>query len=224
MRRDTFTPVFSIEITGVQLDVLIKIKEFLEKSLGFNLYSLYKLKNSSIIAVTTVKPRKNSKSSVSLIIKNVRVLNNYLVPFLEDMIFLTKKGKDFQDFKTICRVVHNGAHRNNEIEKIILKLSYTMNNYRLSTNTVLGSPLSEDEWGKLFSALPTVKYFFDGRVRDISTGKLLHQQISCVYEILEQDGEILIANTLPEAASIIGVYSDTLSKYLDVENQDSKEH
>ncbi len=97
MRRDTFTPVFSIEITGVQLDVLIKIKEFLEKSLGFNLYSLYKLKNSSIIAVTTVKPRKNSKSSVSLIIKNVRVLNNYLVPFLEDMIFLTKKGKDFQD-------------------------------------------------------------------------------------------------------------------------------
>ena len=99
-----------------------------------------------------------------------------------------------------------------------------MNNSRLSTNTVLGSPLSKDEWDKLFSALPTVKYLFDGRVRDISTGKLLHQQISCVYEILEQDGEILIANTLPEAASIIGVYPDTLSKYLDVENQDSKEH
>ena len=80
MRRDTFTPVFCIEITGVQYDVLIKIKEFLEKSLDFNQYSLYKLNNSSIIAVTTVKGRNNSKGSVAITIKNVRVLNNYIVP------------------------------------------------------------------------------------------------------------------------------------------------
>ena len=86
----------------------------------------------------------------------------------------------------------------------MLKLSYTMNNYRLSTNTASGSPLSKDEWDKLFSASPTVKYLFDGRVRDISTGKTIHQQISCVYEILELDGEVLIANTLSEAASIVG--------------------
>ena len=66
MRRDTFTPVFSIELGGVNLDILVKIKEFLEKSLGFNLYSLYKLKNSSIIAVTTVKARSNRKSSVAI--------------------------------------------------------------------------------------------------------------------------------------------------------------
>ena len=87
MRRDTFTPVFSIELGGVNLDILVKIKEFLEKSLGFNLYSLYKLKNSSIIAVTTVKARSNRKSSVAITIKNVKVLNNYLVPFFENMTF-----------------------------------------------------------------------------------------------------------------------------------------
>ena len=101
-----------------------------------------------------------------------------------------------------------------------------MNNYRLSTNTASSIPLSKDEWDKLYFALPTVKYLFDGRVRDISYppvgwGKTLHQRISCVYEILEQDGEVLIANTLSEAASIVGVYPETLSKYLDVETQDS---
>ena len=53
---------------------------------------------------------------------------------------------------------------------------------------------------------------------------MIHQQISCVYEILELDGEVLIANTLSEAASIVGVYPDTLSKYLDVEIQDSEGH
>jgi hypothetical protein len=82
-------PVFCIEITGVQLDVLVKIKEFLERSLGFDRYSLYKLKNSSFITVTTVKARNNSKSSVALTVKNIRVLNNYLVPFLDNMTFLT---------------------------------------------------------------------------------------------------------------------------------------
>lgn len=43
-----------------------------------------------------------------------------------------------------------------------------MNNYRLSTNTASSIPLSKDEWDKLYFALPTVKYLFDGRVRDIS--------------------------------------------------------
>jgi len=85
VRRDNLTPHFTIELTGVQLDVLLKIKEFLEKSLGFNSYSLYKLKNSSTIAVTTKKVRNYSKSSVAIIIKNVRILNNYMIPFLDDM-------------------------------------------------------------------------------------------------------------------------------------------
>lgn len=224
LRRDSLTPVFYIEITGVQLEVLLKIKEFLEKSLGFNTYSLYKLKNSSIITVTTIKARNNSKSSVAITIKNVRILNNYLVPFLKDMLFLTKKSKDFQDFLIICRVVHNGAYRKDEIKRIILKLSYTMNNYRLSTHTAPGPSLSKEERDKLLSATPSILHLFDGRVKDLLTGKVIHQQTSCVYEIRELYGLILIANTLSEAAGIVGVYPDTLSKYLDVEIQSSVEH
>lgn len=108
VRRDSLTPVFYIEITGVQLDVLLKIKEFLEKSLGFNTYSLYKLKNSSTIAVTTLKARNNSKSSVALTIKNVRVLNSYLIPFLDDMTFLTKKVKIFKILKLFVELFITG--------------------------------------------------------------------------------------------------------------------
>ena len=224
VRRDTLTPVFCIELTGVQLDVLVKIKEFLVYNLGFDVYSLYKLKNSSIIAVTTIKARNNNKSSVAITIKNVKVLNNYFIPFLDDITFLTKKGKDFQDFKTICRVVHNGAHRKDEIKKIIVKLSYTMNNYRLSTNTRPGLPLSNEEKDKLLSAPPTVECLYDGRVIDSCTGKLIQQQISCIYVIYKLNGEFLMENTLSKAASIVGVYQDTLSKYLNVKVQYSEEH
>lgn len=134
------------------------------------------------------------------------------------MTFLTKKGKDF---KIICRVVHNGAYRKDEIKGIILKLSYTMNNSRLSTHTAPGPSLSKEERDKLFSATPIVEHLYDGRV---FTRKVLHQQSSCVYEIRELDGEVLMENTLSEAASIVGVYPDTLGKYLDVEIQDSVEY
>lgn len=196
---------------------MLKIKEFLENSLGFDRYSLYKLKNSSIIAITTAKVRNNGKSSVSLTIKNINVLNNYFIPFFDISEFLTKKGKDFNDFKIISKAVFIGAHRNEGIRSLILKLSNTMNNFRLSTYKGTVQVLSLEEINQITMALPTIEYLLDGRVIDRFTKKLLPRLVTCVYEIHGADGSILLANSLTEAASIVGLYPDTLSKYLDVE-------
>jgi hypothetical protein len=76
--------------------------------------------------------RNNSKASVLLLIKDIHILHNYFIPFLNNMEFITKKGKDFKDFQIICRAVYNGAHRREDIKSLIIKLSLTMNNYRLS--------------------------------------------------------------------------------------------
>lgn len=204
--------------TGVQLPVMIKIKEFLENSLGFNTYSLYKLKNSSTIAVTTIKAiDSNSKSEAALTIKNINVLNNYIIPYFSDMKFLTKKGKDFEDFKIISQAIYNGAHRKEDIKYLILKLANTMNNFRLSTYKGAVLSLSQKEISALLHAAPTVEYLMDGRVIDSTTKKLLPRQNSCVYEIYEEEGVFFLANTLTEGASIVGLYPDTLSKCLDVE-------
>jgi len=219
LKRDSLTPVFAIEVSGVQLPVFVKIKEFLENSLGFDSYSFYKLKNSSTIAVAEVKARNtNSKSSVTLIIKNINVLNNYLIPFFADMVFLTKKGIDFKDFKIICKAIHDGAHRKEDIRALILKLSNTMNNVRLSTYKGIAVALTREEIEKLLNAGSTVERLLDGRVIDRDTKKVLPKQVSCVYEICEKDGGILLANSLTEAAAIVGLYPDTLSKYLDSEH------
>jgi hypothetical protein len=216
LKRDSLTPVFAIEVSGVQLPVFVKIKDFLETSLGFDSYSYYKLKNSSTIAVAEVKARNaNSKSSVTLIIKNINVLNNYLVPFFGDMEFLTKKGIDFKDFKIICKAIYDGAHRKQDIRALILKLSNTINNFRLSTYKGIVVALTREEIEKLLNAGSTVERLLDGRVIDRDTKKVLPKQVSCVYEICEQDGGFLLANSLSEAATIVGLYPDTLSKYLD---------
>lgn len=222
LRRDTLTPVFSLENTGVQLPVFVKIKEFLENYLGFDSYSLYKLKNTSTIAIATVKAKSiNRKSIVTLTVKNINLLNNCLVPFFSDIEFLTKKSKDFHDFKLICKAVYEGGYREEKIRSLILKLSNTMNNFRLSTYKATVKNLSQEEISKFLNFEPTLEHLLDGRVIDIHTKKVLPRLNCCVYEILEENGVFLMANSLTEAASIVGVYSETLSKYLDIEVLDS---
>lgn len=217
IRRDTLTPIFAIEVTGVQIPVLVQIKEFIENSLGFDKYSLFKLKNSSIIAVTTNKARNNSKSSVSITISNISVLNNYFIPLFKETEFLTKKGKDFQDFKTICKIIYKGAHRKEDIRSLILKLANTMNNFRLSTNKEIVQFLNNEEMDLLLNASPTIERLLDGRVVDSVTKKILPKLNSCVYEIIGENGEYYLGNSLSEAASIVNIYPDTLSKHLDIE-------
>lgn len=225
LRRDNLVPTFAISNSIVQLSVMVKIKEFFEKYLDFNSYSLYKLKNSSIIAITTDKnqPKNtNTKNTVSLTINNLYVLNNYLIPFFADMEFLTKKGEDFNDFKMMTLAIYVGAHRNEYIRSLILKLSNTMNNFRLSTYKGEALSLSQEEISQILSHAPIVEHLLDGRVIDSTTKKVLPKRTSCVYEICGQDGEVFLANSLTEAASIVGLYPDTLSKYLDIEVLNSK--
>lgn len=217
IRRDNLNPVFSIEVSGVQLPVLVLIKEFLENCLGFDKYSLFKLKNSSIVSVTTCKAINNSKSTAGITIQNISVLNNYFIPFFIEMKFLTKKRKDFQDFKTICKIIYNGGHRKENIRFLILKLANTMNNYRLSTNKEKIQFLNNEEMGLLLNASPTITRLFDGRVVDSITKKILPRLNSCVYEIIGNKGELYLVNSLSQAALTVNLYPDTLSKYLDIE-------
>ena len=215
--------MFGLVLTERQLSVLEKIKEFLSNNLGFDSYSLFKLNFSSVISITHQKARNNSKASVLILIKNIHILNNYFVPYFNDMQFITKKGKDFEDFKLICRLLYIGAHKNNEIKSLILKLSLTMNNYRLSTSSERVEPLSSSEIDTLVNASPFVEHLSDGRQRDLTTGKIIHQHSSSIYKIIKPNSEqsVVLKQTLFEAAEVAGVNIKTLSKVLNVEDNNN---
>ena len=218
INRTTFEPVFSIKLTEKQLPVLIKIKEYLENNLGFDLYSMHKLKCSSILTISFERAINNSKPLVTFMIKNVHVLNNYLIPFLsEGLEFKTKKGKDFLDFKIICKAIYIGAHHKEEIKSLILKLSYTMNNFRLSTYLGSVEYLRKYERDMIINAIPSIEHLRDGRQVHIATKKVVHNRSSsCIYEIVKPTGEVLIKPNLSEAAKIVDVGFNTLKKRLDV--------
>ena len=203
-------------MTEKQLPVLEKIKEFLVDNLGFDKYSKAKLDSSSAISINHQKARNNSKGSVLLNIKNIHILNNYLVPYLDDMNFITKKGKDFKDFKLICKVLYMGAHKINNIKALILKLSYNMNNYRLSTNPETVELVSSFERDILAKASPYIAHLSDGRQRDLTTGKIIHQHSSSIYKVIKSNNEVILKQTLFEVAEIVGVNIKTLSKRLDL--------
>nr|YP_009445507.1 LAGLIDADG endonuclease [Bipolaris cookei]ATV95677.1 LAGLIDADG endonuclease [Bipolaris cookei] len=224
IERATFKPLLSIRLSKTQLPLLVKIKEFLENNLGFDSYSMYKIKNTSILSIISEKARDKGKSIplAALMIKNTHVLNNYLIPFLSEEKFMTKKGEDFLDFKIICKTIYNGAHSIEEIAALVLKLSYTMNNYRLSTFQGTVNYLSKDEMDRLMNAKPTIEHLKDGRQIDLITKKVVRSRSSsCIYEIIKPSGEVLLMPNLAESALMLDTSFKTLKRHLEVLDNNS---
>lgn len=216
--RTKLQPVFMIALIKVQLPVIEKINEFLINNLGFDKYSMFKLQNSSAMTIVENKERNNSKASARFIISNTNILTHYLIPYLEKNTFFTKKGKDFIDFKIICRAIYDGAHREEKIKGLLLKLSYTMNNYRLSSNSEpeKESSLPKEDLDMILSAKPTIIHLMDGRQLDNITRKEVNRHwTSCVYEIVQSSGEIILASTLNKAAESLNVEFRTVRRHID---------
>jgi len=80
-----------------------------------------------------MKAKGKSKPTVSLEIRSVSLLRNYILPFLNTMLFISKKGHNYADFLIICNVLYAGGHNEDRIRDLILKLLSGMNDFRLST-------------------------------------------------------------------------------------------
>lgn len=228
LSRNTMEPVFSIKLSESQLSLLNAIKEYLKNNLGLDTYSLNKLEYSSVISIGKGKAVNNSKPLATLTIKNTHFLNNVFMPFASPLLtsewgggneeskFISKKGLDFKDFKIICHGIFIGAYRTERIKGLLIKLSMTMNNFRLSDYKGEKVKISLAEMNEILDASETIEHLSDGRELDINTKKLIHRRSSSsVFEILKPSGEILIKPNLADSAKEIGVGFNTLKRQLD---------
>ena len=215
--RSKIEPIFSIAQSNLQSSLLEEIKNYLINRLGFDEYSRFKLNNTSVISTVKGKEVNNSKYINVLKIKNTNVLINYLIPYLNKMTFISKKDLDYTDFKLICKAVYNGSYRTESIKQLIIKLSYSMNNYRLSTNSDINKlkSLSSQDREKIINAKPTIRHLYDGRQLDIVTGKPINRRwTNSIFKIKNDQGKILLASTLNDAAKILGVEYRTINRHL----------
>lgn len=113
------------------------------------------------------------------------------------------------------------------IRDLIVKLSKSMNDFRLSNykGKIPREIMTKEEISLLENALPLSKHLPDGRVRDIPTGTIDHNNESSVYSIvysdltLSEERDESIVDSLKEASIIAGVHYSTLSKKLDEESK-----
>lgn len=176
-----------------------------------------------MISVSPKKAVGKSKPTVTFDIRDIRILHNYFIPYLNKLDFLSKKSLDFSDFKIICKAVYNGVHKNSDLKDLLVKLSHSMNDFRLSNYKAEKIPkqiITKNDIDMIESALPLSKHLPDGRVRDTETGNIDHNNESSVYHIIKPNKEELTVKSLKEAAETVGVHYSTLSKRLDVESSD----
>jgi hypothetical protein len=234
--RENIDTVFAIVQTEKQKLVLMKIKDYLLNNLGFCEYSLIKLNTSKGIVVKYQKGRNKSKPTYMLLIKDIRIIHNYVIPYFNNMrpYFITKKLKDFEDLILVSNAVYYGVHRHKEIRDLIIRLSYNINSYSLSTflksklyKNIVYNPLTDDERSLINDYIlnkPLTKHLWDGRTINLETNQIIFNNESSLYKILSalqgcftegETHEIIYVNTLTECSKIIGVNIKTLSKYLD---------
>lgn len=186
-----------------------------------------------------MKAKGNSKPTVSLEVRNVRLLCNYIIPFFNSMPFIStppgslrdprgspkgKKRHDFSDFVLICIVLYVGGHRDVKIINLILKLSSGMNDFRLFTYEG-GSPSNNALTSHELTTLKELVAFsqnlsidqdlkVDVDLMDDNNSLGANFKNNVVYMIIKPDMTELIVGSLKEAANIVGINSDALSKLL----------
>lgn len=221
--RNPIRPTFQILLTASQEPLLIKIKEFLIDNLELDNNSLWYIRNSTAISINLIKAKGNAKSTVLLEIRDINLLYNYFIPFLSKLNFISKKLLDFLDFKVICEAIYKGVHRINNIKDLILKLSYSMNDYRLTTYKGNDKQLiTYEELALIKNTNAIFGRLSDGRVKDLTTNEIDPRISNNIYLITKSDNSELscAVKTLKEAAETISINYNTLSKKLNLTDVD----
>lgn len=134
------------------------------------------------------------------------------------------------DFKLISSAVYKGSHKVKEIKELILKLSYSMNNYRLTTNQKGIVVFTAEEREIIKNAPQTLERLKDGRLREIETGKIEIKSSQCLYEVIKltssfpgkafsgaesNNPEVLFFDTFKDTSKFLGVEIRKLKRCID---------
>jgi len=220
LRRNSLTPVFSVTLTKVQQPLIEAIIKFLKGML--DPYSLIKADASKLFNLNIEKAKGNTKDKIKFSIFQLDFLVNIFIPFLESLNFKSKKSLDFYDFKIITLLIYQGKHLITDVKSYIFLLSYSMNNYRLSTNTDVKKNLNitytTDK--KLFYSiiekflsLPPLFILNDsGQIINYKTGDIVRDVF--VIELIKTDNTVEIYPTITDTAISYKVSRNTISSLI----------
>lgn len=165
------------------------------------------------------KPRSrvDSHSSQAMVIiefNQIAFLRNVIIPAFKALTFLSKKGKDFEDWLICVEIYFSGRHTLAEGEALILCFKSRMNNNRLSTNPINQKDLliSQANVEAVFK-LPAPYEVRDGARYISGTDKLVPESFPVF--VTYPDGTISSFSSLSKCAIALGISRKPVREYLD---------
>ena len=124
---------FGIGQTSQEIGVMEAIQKFLFCLPGKH---IIKRSNTNFVKLGVYKQVKdrNHRPMAYITVNQTDFLTNVLIPFFDNLIWLSKKEKDYQDWRLILNIIKKGKHFTDEGKKLIFLIAKGMNNYRLSSN------------------------------------------------------------------------------------------
>lgn len=153
---------------------------------------------------------------VKLLILQIDYLNNIFVPYFSELNFLSKKKYDFLDFKLLTILIYQGKFLNPEINNFILKLSYTMNSYRLTSFNKFPNDyildlnqfnlwkLERINLENLYLNLPPI--FIennDGEIINVETKKVIREIY--IIKVIKLDNSVNFYTSITDCAKELGI-------------------
>lgn len=135
----TMSITFYLSLTIAQKPLILAIKNFLDYYVIGDTYlkstpEWKEIVNQIWCIYERDKRKKLDKPQIEITINQIKFIHEKFVPFLSNLVFVTKKHKDFLDWAFIASLIYKGKHTTEAGRELILKISKGMNNYRLSTN------------------------------------------------------------------------------------------
>jgi hypothetical protein len=226
--------VFGIGQTASEAVVLEAIQKFLlelpalrprPKDLVLGRKGEYKItrRDSNIVSLTVSNKIKNenSKPMATLATYKTDFITNTLVPFFDNLTWLSNKKLDYEDWKLILNIKNQGKHFTEEGKELIPLLGRGMNRGRLSTNIkedhlCLTREEIKEKTLKLLSSPSNYDIHDDGKIWIKSLKVYLKGRGNINVKVLDQNNE-LIYNfiSIKECAQFFNVSERTINRKLD---------
>lgn len=203
---------FSLVTTTINKNFLLKIREFLLNLLDEHSYLL----GSTTKLINIIDKKSNSgRKAVSLLdITQIDFICNILIPYLETLEFRTKKHKDFLDLKILAILNLQGKHLTDNGKELMIKLSNTMNDNRLTTNSthkVLDNK-TKFELDLLIKSDSLISVDSEGRAMIISENKYIRS--TYIIKVYFLNGTVSYFTSGISCAKSLHVSNDTITKRL----------
>lgn len=157
---------------------------------------------------------------INLLVQNQNFIANVLIPFFDSLIFNSKKGLDFQDWKTVYKLKQLGLNYTGEGIKVIDQILSQMNNRRLPTNSSakVDRTLLTNNVEKLLNGPSNLEIKENGQIWIKSLNRYKRGSNAKSIKVQLQESNVLVLNTfdsIRSCARFLGVHPPRAKALLD---------